>query len=110
MLEKWKSYRIFILYQVPEQSVALLTNIIQVDVSHSVAAGVLMFMNSWTWGDKEHSHGQIYYYYYYYCYKLNCPSSIVWPTLHQMLMVNGGQVGKVLLQVGAELSMGVYLD
>lgn len=31
-------------------------------------------------------------------------------TLHQVLMIDGGQVGEVLLEVGAELSMGVDLD
>lgn len=31
-------------------------------------------------------------------------------TLHQVLMVDGGQVGEVLLEVGAELSVRVDLD
>lgn len=45
-------YRILVLHQVPQQSVAFLTDVVQVDVVHIVAtaaaARVLVFMNSWT--------------------------------------------------------------
>lgn len=34
----------------------------------------------------------------------------LWLTLHQVLVVDGGQVGEVLLEVRAELSVGVDLD
>ena len=38
-------YRVLILHQVPQQSVALLTDIIQVDVGDGVAAGILVLMD-----------------------------------------------------------------
>lgn len=52
-LEGLKSYRVLVLNQVPQQSVALLTDVVQVDVSHSVAAGVLVLMDGRTCREKS---------------------------------------------------------
>lgn len=121
-LEGLKSYRVLVLNQVPQQSVALLTDVVQVDVSHSVAAGVLVLMDGRTCREKsthiiirltlmiQHNNkrrslmGQNN--------QINpvFTRPWLWLTLDQVLMVDGGQVGEVLLEVGAELSVGVDLD
>lgn len=38
-------YRVLVLHQVPQQRAALLADVVQVDVIHGMAAGVLVFMD-----------------------------------------------------------------
>lgn len=130
-------YRILVLHQVPQQSVAFLTDVVQVDVVHIVAtaaaARVLVFMNSWTFTQTPQTdvdttlntpqlfkellnqfHTMVST---VMCFEITPKtnslkqklsslvpevqrgSSSVQLTLHQVLMVDGGQVGEVLLEV-----------
>lgn len=43
------TYSVVVLHQVPQQRVALLANVVQVDVGHGVAARVRVFVRGRTW-------------------------------------------------------------
>ena len=102
-----RPYRVLVLHQVPQQSVPLLTDVVQVDVGHSVAAGVLVLMDGRTYRDGGRSRHRFVF---RIQHKHIEPTVTACLTLHQVLVVDGGQVGQVLLEVGAELSVRVDLD
>ena len=47
------SYRVLVLNQVPQQGVALLTHVVQVDVGDGVAAGVLVLVHGRPCGEGQ---------------------------------------------------------
>lgn len=87
-----EAYRVLVLHQVPQQSVALLADVVQVDVGHGVAAGVLVLVDRRTCGGQSDAFSSG---------SLTRKQSGPWVglTLHQVLVVDGRQVGEVLLQV-----------
>lgn len=51
MIKRGRSYRVLVLHQVPQQRVALLADVVQVDVGDGVAARVLVLMDGGTYGE-----------------------------------------------------------